>query len=171
MPLGSGRKVDNAWCEVLKIESSSKVNCKHCYAEISGKIERIKAHLQKCCVNPEFLPFVMSFKIKDEDIYPSNMFTTAMISNYDASKWWLIVQKKAEKSRKLPTEFCLLMRNLHSAPKSSASLERIFSTFGHVWSKLRRPNRLILQTDDKLNKIYKNKIRLINDYFLMFLLF
>ena len=150
MPLGSGRKVDNAWCEVLKIESSSKVNC---YAEIGGKIERIKAHLQKCWVNPEFLPFVMSFKIKDEDIYPSNMFTTAMISNYDASKWWLIVQKKAEKSRKLPTEFCLLMRNLHSAPTSSASLERIFSTFGHVWSKLR--NRLNPQTADKLVKVYR----------------
>ena len=48
MPLGSGRKVDSAWCEVLKIESSSEVNCKHCNAEISGKIERIKVHLEKC---------------------------------------------------------------------------------------------------------------------------
>ena len=86
-------------------------------------------------VNPEseFLPLVMSFKIKDEDIYPSNMFITD-----DASKWWLIIQKKAEKSRKFPMEFCLLMRNLHSAPTSSASLECIFSTFGHVWSKLRK---------------------------------
>ena len=48
MPSGAGRKFDSAWCEVLKIESSSKVNCKHCNAEISGKIEQIKLHLEKC---------------------------------------------------------------------------------------------------------------------------
>jgi len=36
--------------------------------------------------------------------------------------------------------FCRLMRGLHSAPASSASLECIFSTFEHVWSKQR--NRL-----------------------------
>ena len=48
MPLGAGRKFDSAWCEVLKIESSSKVNCKHCNAEISGKFERIKVHHEKC---------------------------------------------------------------------------------------------------------------------------
>jgi len=39
---------------------------------------------------------------------------------------------------------------LHSAPASSASLEHIFSTFGHVWSKQR--NRLGLA--EKLVKVY-----------------
>ena len=29
--------------------------------------------------------------IKDEEFYPRYMFTDAMISNYPASKWWLIV--------------------------------------------------------------------------------
>jgi len=50
------------------------------------------------------------------------------------------MEKKAEKSTSIPTEFCQLMRELHSAPASSASLERIFSTYGHAWSKQR--NRL-----------------------------
>ena len=50
------------------------------------------------------------------------------------------MQKKTEKNGKLPLEFCKLMRGLHSAPASSASLEHVFSTFGLVWSKLR--NRL-----------------------------
>ena len=104
-------------------------------------------------VNPEFLPLVMSFKIKDEKIYSSYMLTDTMISNFQASKWWLIAQKNTEKSKKLSMEFCQLMRGLQAAPTSSASLERIFSTFGHVWSKL--SNKLNPQTADKLVKVYR----------------
>jgi len=51
MPFGSGRKIDVAWTEVTKCENSSKVSCKHCGTAISGKIERIKAHLDKCLQN------------------------------------------------------------------------------------------------------------------------
>jgi hypothetical protein len=32
----------------LITESSFKVNCEHCYAEIISKIEHTKAYLQKC---------------------------------------------------------------------------------------------------------------------------
>ena len=46
MRLGAGRKFDSAWCEVLKTDSSSKVNCKHCNAEISGKIEKLRCILR-----------------------------------------------------------------------------------------------------------------------------
>lgn len=49
---GSGRKVDLDWQNVMKIDGSSKVKCKHCHTEISGKIERIKAHLKKCSKLP-----------------------------------------------------------------------------------------------------------------------
>lgn len=50
MPLrtGCGRKSKSEWSEVLGAEGTTKVNCKHCNIEISGKIERIKAHLRKC---------------------------------------------------------------------------------------------------------------------------
>jgi len=45
------------------------------------------------------------------------------------------------------------MRGLHSAPASSASLECIFSTYGHAWSKQR--NRLGLDKAETLVKAYR----------------
>lgn len=48
MPPGAGRKIDAAWQEVTKLDNATKVQCNHCCTEISSKIERIKAHLEKC---------------------------------------------------------------------------------------------------------------------------
>lgn len=45
---GTGRKSKSEWSEVLGAEGTKKVTCKHCNSEISGKIERIIAHLNKC---------------------------------------------------------------------------------------------------------------------------
>src|SRR5215469_8505426 len=45
---GSSRKAANERNEVMEIEGNTKVKCKHCNNEISNKIERIKAHLNKC---------------------------------------------------------------------------------------------------------------------------
>jgi len=64
------------------------------------------------------------------------------------------MEKKAEKSTSIPAEFCRLMRGLHSAPASSASLERIISAFRHVWSKQR--NRLGHVTAETLVKAYRH---------------
>ncbi|KAJ8892928.1 hypothetical protein PR048_005509 [Dryococelus australis] len=57
--------------------------------------------------HPKFLPGIMVFKISVPDYYPASI----MHANYF---------------------FCL-----HLAPASFASIERYFSTFGLVWSKLR----------------------------------
>lgn len=53
MPLRAGRKIDVSWNDVTKLENSTKVTCNHCGTEISAKVERIKAHLDKCkqCVH------------------------------------------------------------------------------------------------------------------------
>lgn len=49
MPLGSGRQKCSEWNEVDKLENDqSKVSCKHCSTLISAKVERVRAHLQKC---------------------------------------------------------------------------------------------------------------------------
>ena len=61
--------------------------------------------------------------------------------------------EKMEKSLKVPAEFCLLMQGLHLAPTSSASLDRAFLTFGHVWSKLR--NQLGPKKAEKFVKVYR----------------
>jgi len=63
------------------------------------------------------------------------------------------MEKKAEKSTSITAEFCRLMRGLHSAPASSASLERVFSTSGHVWSK--QHNSLGPDKAEKLVKAYR----------------
>jgi len=63
------------------------------------------------------------------------------------------MERKADKSTSIQAEFCRLIRRLHSAPASSASLEHIFCTFGHVWSKQR--NRLGPDKAEKLVKAYR----------------
>lgn len=63
--------------------------------------------------------------------------------------------KKADKIESAQfSEFCNYMVNLFSCPSSSASLERIFSTYGLVWSKLR--NRLGAEKAEKLVKVYRS---------------
>lgn len=60
---GQGRKLDFSWADVNKIETEGKLKaeCKHCKILISSKIERIKAHLQKCAV-------LTKKRVADEDI-------------------------------------------------------------------------------------------------------
>lgn len=48
-------------------------------------------------------------------------------------------------------EFCI---KLHSCPGSSAGLERVFSTYGHIWTKLR--NNLGPDKVEKLVKVYRH---------------
>lgn len=100
-----------------------------------------------------FLPFMVSFRIKDSDVYPPYMFREPITEIFSARKWWAHIKIRAEKAGCPSLDFCDFMIGLHSAPSSSASLERIFSTFGHVWSKLR--NRLGPQKATKLVKVYK----------------
>ena len=51
MPLDSGRKKDGCWSEVKDIENDKKkVVCTHCNGIISKKIERVRAHMEKCKV-------------------------------------------------------------------------------------------------------------------------
>ncbi|XP_039309587.1 uncharacterized protein LOC113003598 isoform X3 [Solenopsis invicta] len=105
---------------------------------------------------PEYVDDILSFKIKDIDKYPSNMFSDQVISTMSSHKWWIILANKCDKidnSNGPKKEFCIFMANLFSCPVSSAATERIFSTYAHVWSKLR--NSLAPQKIDKLVKIYR----------------
>ena len=60
------------------------------------------------------------------------------------STWW----KSVGKNCKLPEGFVDLMINLHMTSASAACIERIFSTFGLVMTKLR--NRLGMEKAAKL---------------------
>lgn len=100
---------------------------------------------------PEYLPGIMAFKIKDDEFFSKTMLQENVINGFSSSKWWKIMEKRTEKSTKLPRGFCDFFSNLLSCPASSASaMERFFSTFGLVWSKLR--NRLGIEKAMKLVK-------------------
>lgn len=104
--------------------------------------------------HPEYLSGVLAFKIKDPDYYPSSMMNKNVIETFSSQKWWQIMVKKCEKNSKFPPGFGQFFFSLHSAPASSASIERYFSTFGLVWSKLR--NRLGVDKATKLVKVYRH---------------
>lgn len=104
--------------------------------------------------HPEYLPGVLAFKIKDPDYYPASMMHESVIEKFTSQKWWQIMAKKCEKNSKFPPGFGEFFFSLHSAPASSASIERFFSTFGLVWSKLR--NRLGIDRATKLVKVYRH---------------
>ena len=53
----------------------------------------------------------------------------------------------------IPAPFIELMIQLHSAVASSASIERIFSTYGHVNTKLR--NKMGMAKTEKLVFCYR----------------
>lgn len=92
-------------------------------------------------INEDFLPPLLGFSIGDEQMYPKSLMTPKATETFSPSKWWKLVKTKTEKSPGLVTsEFCTFMIELSSLPASSASVERIFSTFGHVHTKIR--NRL-----------------------------
>lgn len=104
---------------------------------------------------PEFLPHFMAFKIKDDGIFPASMFQPQVLAMYKDSpgKWWQLMGNRTAKKNTLPTEFCQYFQHLLSCPPSSASIERIFSTFGLVWTKLR--NRLGVDKATKLVQIHR----------------
>jgi len=52
------------------------------------------------------------------------------MTTFSGSKWWQVMEKKAEKSTSIPAEFCRLMRGLHSAPASSGT------HILHIWTRV-----------------------------------
>lgn len=104
--------------------------------------------------HPEYLPGILAFKIKDPDYYPASMMHESVIAKFTSQKWWQIMAEKCEKNSNFPPGFGHFFFCLHSCPASSASIERYFSTFGLVWSKLR--NRLGVDRATKLVKVYRH---------------
>lgn len=111
--------------------------------------------------HPRFMTGILGFTIKDTDIFPPSMFSPEVVNSVTPHKWWSLMKKKLEnKNKSSPSpsnnnliEMAEFLSKLHSCPPSSASLERVFSTFGFIWSKLR--NKLGPQKVQKLVKIYR----------------
>lgn len=107
---------------------------------------------------PNFADGLASFFIKDSEVYGS-LFSMHL----PAHKWWRLAKKKfiarkvtsADKTKiDMLIEFASFCVKLHSCPASSAGLERVFSTFGHIWTKLR--NKLGPDKVEQLVKVYRH---------------
>lgn len=81
----------------------------------------------------DFLPLMIAFQAKDLPFPPSFFADIAIKMN--PVTWWKAVGKTG-----IPTNFVAIVIKLLSAPASSASIERVFSTLGLIHSKVR--NRL-----------------------------
>ena len=91
--------------------------------------------------SPAFITELIAFQAKSTP-YPAAFFNEAAL-RMDPVTWW-----KATKSSGVNSDFVDFVIRLLQAPASSASVERIFSNFGQIHSKIR--NRLGNQTAGKL---------------------
>ena len=99
---------------------------------------------------------MMKFKLKDEDVFPARVFEESVIKSVKPRNWWTLIHSRESKLKepKLPKGFSEYLSKLHSCPASSGAIERIFSTFGLVWSTVR--NRLGTDKAHKLVQIYRH---------------
>lgn len=94
-----------------------------------------------------FLPLIIQFLAKSNP-FIDIMFDEEILKTSRALNWWKSQQNVDAIQKVLPT-----IKQLLSATASSASVERVFSTFGLVHSKLR--NRLGTEKAAKLVFLYK----------------
>lgn len=95
-----------------------------------------------------FLPLIIQFLAKS-DPFTDILFDEEILKTSKALNWWKSQQSVDAVQKVLPT-----IKQLLSATASSASVERVFSTFGLVHSKLR--NRLGTEKAAKLVFLYKH---------------
>ena len=96
--------------------------------------------------NPLAVPSVLSYIAKSKP-FGSYMFAPEVLKKTDPLVWW-----KSQASL-LDKNIMSLVEQLFTARASTSNIERIFSTFGLVHSKLR--NRLQIQKAGKLVFLYK----------------
>ena len=96
--------------------------------------------------NPEFILTIIAYRAKSMP-FPHSFFTESAIELHPVT-WW-----KGVKSAEIPSEFIDIATQLLSAPCSSAAIERIFSNFSYIHSKIR--NRLKPEKASKLVFCYR----------------
>lgn len=99
--------------------------------------------------NSDLLPVLYEFQAKGPNI-PQHMFEESFITQLPRKVWWRTMQRKVKVLEPLAT----LAIKLNSLPASSAAIERVFSGFSLIQTKLR--NRLAIAKMAKLAVCYRN---------------
>lgn len=94
-------------------------------------------------VSEDFLPLFIKFRLKTFP-FPESFFQEQMRKQLSPIQWWEAVLK----TNRVDVKFCEFSLHLQKCVASSASIERIFSNFGLVQTKIR--NRLGIEKASKL---------------------
>ena len=97
---------------------------------------------------PDILPDLLSFMTDSLQI-PASLLHSTVITKTRPTVWWLSLSR----SSSVNSDLCNLAQKILKMPSSSASIERVFSNFGLIQTKLR--NRLGLQKAAKLVFCYR----------------
>lgn len=108
-----------------------------------GQLETAMEYVET--YHPEALPTIINYQAKCAPFKPY-MFSKQLIENVKPLAWWRSITN-------LNTTALELVQQLHTAIASSANIERLFSSYGLVHSKLR--NRLGNVKAAKLVSIFK----------------
>jgi len=110
--------------------------------KVLSDAERSQAYDHLKSVNEDLVPFVMTLQCADSgDIFPKYMFMDTFLK-VSPMTWWniacqAVVTEDANVQTKLRQQMLSLCSQLFCASATTASLERIFSSYGLVHSKLR----------------------------------
>jgi hypothetical protein len=99
-------------------------------------------------INASALPDLLSYMTGNSKI-PKALQNEKVITETSATVWWLAV----ERSQVLCKDLCDIAKKLLVMPASSGGIERVFSNFGLIQTKLR--NRLGVEKAAKLVMCYR----------------
>ena len=95
----------------------------------------------------KLLPILINLKAKSPPFDKSYLFESSLLSNVTPNAWWRSLKGKVDK------ESINIITGILTGTSSNASVERVFSKFGLVHSKLR--NKLGTVKAGKLAFLYK----------------
>ena len=98
------------------------------------------------------LAYLTGYEIQDNDLFPKSFFKPSIRDKIFLNWILAILRVKCTPSRS--KKICKYMLDIFTCPASSAGLERTFSSYGLIHTKLR--NRLSNERCRKLVKVYRN---------------
>ena len=103
---------------------------------------------------PKLIPIIMKFRSRASPFDKSYLFAPMTVKNILPYTWWLNIDTSGGAGEgELDRNTRDLIANLHRSVASSASVERMFSTFGFVHSAVR--NRLGIEKAGKLVFLFR----------------
>ena len=94
-------------------------------------------------------------EIRDANTFPTSMMNpTLMTRKLGPLRFWRQINTYGDRMQNVPKGFGRLMESLQTIPCSSAGLERTFSSYSIILTKLR--NRFSNPRVEKLVKVYRS---------------